>query len=183
MSIGSAGSRGFWLAVGVLAAFGVARVATDAGAQDIMNKEAPAFELSAVNRDGKKVTLEEYLGKVVVLDFWAVWCGPCRDAMPFFQRLQDEYGKHGLEVIGVHVEDRMPSVDEVNAYLDEHGVRYANLASSVEVDDAFMIFAMPTTYLIDREGVLVNRHIGFNPSRTPERLEKDVREMLELESE
>jgi thiol-disulfide isomerase/thioredoxin len=176
----SRNDKAFWLGVAVLALFGVARVAMDARAQDIMNKKAPHFELDAVNRDGKPVTLEDYEGKVVVLDFWAVWCGPCEQSLPFFQRIQDEYGKHGLEVIGVHVEERMPSLDDVNAYLEQQGVRYTNLVGKTEVDDAFLIFAMPTTYLVDREGVLVNRHIGFNPARTPEKLEADVREMLGL---
>ena len=145
--------KGLWVGVGILLAFGLARVATmHAGAQqDVLGKKAPSFELKSVS--GDTVKLADMKGNVVVLDFWAVWCGPCRMSMPFFQELQDKYRKDGLEVVGLHVDDRMPSPDEVAAYLAKLGVSYTNLVSTVDTDNEFMIFAMPTTYLVDREGV------------------------------
>jgi peroxiredoxin len=98
--------------------------------------------------------------------------------MPFFQKLQDQYGNEGLEVVGLHVDDRMPEPKEVQAFLDERSIHYRNLVSTTEVDDKFMIYAMPTTYLIDREGVIRKRHVGFNPGTAPEKLETDVRGLL-----
>ncbi|HSF17389.1 MAG TPA: TlpA disulfide reductase family protein [Vicinamibacteria bacterium] len=144
--------------------------------EDVLGKKAPDFEL--VTTKGDKVRLSELTGKVVVLDFWAVWCDPCRESMPFFEKLQRDHQKDGLVVMGLHVNDRMPSLAEVNRYLEEVGATYRNLVSTTDVDDAFAIVAMPTTYLVDREGILRKRHIGFNPARTPERLLKDVRELL-----
>ncbi len=173
--------KGFWVGVGILLVFSLARVVSmHAGAQqDVIGNKAPSFELKSVT--GDTVKLAEMEGKVVLLDFWAVWCGPCRKSMPFFQELQDKYGKDGLEVVGVHVEDRMPPPDEVAEYLAKLGVTYTNVVSTVDTDNEFMIFAMPTTYLVDREGVIVKRHIGFNPATAPAELEEYVRSLLGVE--
>ena len=173
--------KGFWVGVGILLVFGLARVVSmHAGAQqDVIGNKAPSFELKSVT--GDTVKLSDMEGKVVLLDFWAVWCGPCRKSMPFFQELQDKYGKDGLEVVGVHVEDRMPPPREVAEYLAKLGVTYTNVASTVDTDNEFMIFAMPTTYLVDREGVIVKRHIGFDPATAPAELEEYVRSLLGVE--
>jgi thiol-disulfide isomerase/thioredoxin len=151
-------------------------LASSAPQKDILGTPAPDFELETIS--GERVNLKSLRGKVVVLDFWAVWCGPCEESMPFFQKLQDQYGNEGLEVVGLHVDDRMPEPKEVQAFLDERSIHYRNLVSTTEVDDKFMIYAMPTTYLIDREGVIRKRHVGFNPGTAPEKLETDVRGLL-----
>ena len=173
--------KGFWVGVGILLVFGLARVVSmHAGAQEgVIGNKAPSFELKSIT--GDTVKLADMEGKVVLLDFWAVWCGPCRKAMPFFQELQDKYGKDGLEVVGVHVEDRMPPPDEVAEYLAKLGVTYTNLVSTADTDNEFMIFAMPTTYLVDREGVIIKRHIGFNSATAPAELEEYVRSLLGVE--
>ena len=177
----SKNQKGFWVGVGILLVFGLARVVTmQAGTgQDVLGKKAPSFELQSVT--GDTIKLADLEGKVVLLDFWAVWCGPCRKSMPFFQELQDKYGKEGLEVIGVHVDDRMPAPEEVATYLEELGVTYTNVVSTVDTDDEFMIFAMPTTYVIDQKGIIVKRHIGYDPVTAPAELEEIVRTMLGLD--
>lgn len=178
---GRKSSRPIVWAVALLLMIGLARFfGGDASAgKDLVGERAPEFSLQ--DTAGQTVDLDSLEGKVVVMDFWAVWCGPCQQSMPFFQTLEDKYGKEGLVVIGVHVDDRMPPPDRVQEYLDERNVRYRNLISTVKVDNAFEIFAMPTTYLIDRKGVVSKRHVGFNPKTTPEELEHDVREMLGLD--
>lgn len=167
-----------------LAAVTLAAMASSAGAQeppakDILGKKAPDFTLPSVTDSTPvKFRLSTLKGKVVVLDFWAVWCGPCTDSMPFFQKLQDSYRTQGLEVVGLHVDDRMPEPKEVKAFLDELGVRYSNLVSTTEVDDSYLVYAMPTTYILDRNGVVQKRHIGFNPKTAPDRIERDVKDLL-----
>lgn len=143
--------------------------------------DEPAPDLELPDLEGNLVSLRSFPGKIVVYDFWAVWCGPCVDSLPFLQELEERYRDEGLVVVGLHVDDNVPSVEEVRAFLDRYGAKYVNLLSTVEADEAFRIFAMPTTYITDREGVVRTRHIGFNPSRTPERLEKEVRDLLGLE--
>jgi len=145
----------------------------------LTGQPAPDFELEDL--DGEMLRLGSMKGKVVVLDFWAVWCGPCQDSVPFFQLLEDKYAADGLKVIGLHVDDRVPPVEKVKQYLDEKNVEYSNALSTTDVDNAFKIYAMPTTYMIDRDGVLAEIHVGFNPSTTPDKLEEDVRKLLGLE--
>ena len=145
----------------------------------VVNEPAPDLELPDL--EGNMVSLRSFPGKIVVYDFWAVWCGPCVDSLPFLQDLEERYRDDGLVVVGLHVDDNVPSVEEVQAFLEEYGAKYVNLLSTVEADEAFRIFAMPTTYITDRDGVVRVRHIGFNPSRTPERLENEVRDLLGLE--
>lgn len=145
----------------------------------VLDEPVPDLELSDL--DGGMVALRDLAGKVVVYDFWAVWCGPCEQSLPFFQALQDRYADDGLVVVGLHVDDGRPEPAEVKAWIEERGVRYPNLFSTIDMEEAMRIFAMPTTYIADRDGIVRLRHIGFNPSRTPERLEGEVRDLLGLE--
>lgn len=143
--------------------------------------EEPTPDLALPDLDGNEVPLRSFPGKVVIYDFWAVWCGPCEYALPFFQELQDRYRDEGLVVVGLHVDDAVPEPDAIRSFLDERGVTYTNLISTLQADEAFRIFAMPTTYIADREGVVRTQHLGFNPTRTPARLEGEVRRLLGLD--
>jgi len=143
--------------------------------------DEPAPDLELPDLEGNMVSLRSFPGKIVVFDFWAVWCGPCIDSIPFFQEMEDRYGDQGVVVVGMHVDDNVPSTEEIQGYLDDRGAKYVNLLSTVEADEAFRIFAMPTTYITDRDGIVRTRHIGFNPARTPDRLEKELRDLLGLE--
>ena len=145
-------------------------------AQGLIGERAPEFRLLDV--DGNEVSSRELRGNVVVLDFWAVWCGPCQRALPFYQSLLDKYADRGLVVMGLHVDDRMPPPDEIKGYLERRGVSYTNLISTRQVDDAYLIEAMPTTYILDRDSRIRDFHVGYNPETTPPRIEEAVLELV-----
>jgi len=162
---------------GAVVAAGLLSAASLSSAQDDIRGK-PAFNFSLKDVNGRQTSLKEFKGKVVVLDFWAVWCGPCVRSLPFLQNLQDKYGRDGLVVIGLHVDDRRPPSDEVKEYLTERDVSYTNLISTTEVDENYVVMAMPTTYFVDRDGKVAGRHIGFNPTKAPEEIEKQVKTLL-----
>ena len=133
---------------------------------------APAWQLQDV--DGKTVRSSDFKGKVVILDFWATWCGPCRMELPGFVELQKKYEKQGLAVIGVSVDQISPG--EVKKFAQQSGVNYpVMLADAKAIQDFGGIEAIPTTFVIDREGRIVKQHLGFTEK---EEFEKEIKPLL-----
>jgi thiol-disulfide isomerase/thioredoxin len=135
---------------------------------------APDFTLEDLNFN--KVSLNHYRGKIVLLDFWATWCGPCRMTIPELVRLNDKYGEQGLVILGISVDNP----EHVNnhfllAFKEEFKVNYTILRSSRKVtQDYFGIdrMAIPTLFLINREGRIVDKYVGFAPGALERSLEK-----------
>jgi cytochrome c biogenesis protein CcmG/thiol:disulfide interchange protein DsbE len=119
---------------------------------------APDFALK--DADGKLVHLSDYKGKVVVLDFWATWCGPCRIEIPWFTDLQRNQKDKGFEVLGVSMDDEGWEV--VKPFLTEVGVNYRVVMGNDSTAQAYGgVDALPTTFLIDREGKIAAVHVGL----------------------
>jgi cytochrome c biogenesis protein CcmG/thiol:disulfide interchange protein DsbE len=119
---------------------------------------APAFTLTDLT--GKSVSLADFKGKVVVLDFWATWCPPCRKEIPDFISIQGEYGARGVQVVGVAL-DEMP---KVQAFVRDNGMNYPVLMGNDDVVARYGgIEGIPTTFIIDRKGKIVDRFEGFRP--------------------
>ena len=132
---------------------------------------APAFQLNDLN--GKPVSLAEARGKIVLLNFWATWCGPCRAEIPDLVDLQKRYADK-FEIIALATDEDDP--DEVRRFVLQSGINYRVAMSSDAVRrDYGGIAALPTSFVIDREGRIVQKHVGLND---PSIYELEVRAML-----
>jgi thiol-disulfide isomerase/thioredoxin len=132
---------------------------------------APDFKLDDL--DGKLLTLASSHGKVVLLNFWATWCGPCREEIPDLIELQTKY-KDRLQIIGISVDDEDASA--VKKVVDQTGINYPVAMSSPEVRMAYGgIGALPTSFVLDSDGRVVQKHEGL---RNPLLYEIEVRALL-----
>ena len=135
---------------------------------------APDFSLPDLT--GKMVTLKQYRGKVVVLDFWATWCPPCRAAIPELVKLQDKYRDNGLIVLGISTDDTQNVNNEyLRLFCGKFKINYSILRYNHKVLEAYFgrkAAALPTIYVIDREGQVRNKFVGFSPDGVQKALER-----------
>jgi thiol-disulfide isomerase/thioredoxin len=120
----------------------------------------PAPALAFEDAAGDPLTLEDFRGKVVVLNLWATWCGPCRKEMPSLDRLQAQYGPEGLDVLPLSL-DR-GDLDQIQAFYDEVGIRNLKIYRDPTggASRALSAFGLPTTIVLDRDGREVGRVLG-----------------------
>ncbi len=123
--------------------------------------------------DGGNISLGDFKGKVIILDFWATWCGPCRIEMPGFVELQKEYREKGVQIIGVSF-DR-GNIKKVIGFREDYNINYPILMDDGSVARKYGVSAIPTTYVIDREGNLFKKYVG---SREKNVFKNDIEELL-----
>jgi thiol-disulfide isomerase/thioredoxin len=124
----------------------------------------------------KDVKLTSLKGKVVLLDFWATWCGPCKIEIPWFVEFQDKYGKDGLQVVGVSIDD---TLDKLKPYTTQMKMNYLVLQglNHDDLQDAFgPMFGIPVTVLISREGKVCSKHVGLS---SKDSFEKEIKSLLQ----
>lgn len=140
-----------------VACSGFAQSANGVLKPDKERKTAP--ELRLEDSSGKQANLREYRGKVVVVDFWATWCHGCKEEIPWFAAFEREYGKQGLSVIGVSLDDEGWKV--VKPFVKAEAVPYRIVLGNESIAKAYGIVQMPDTFLIDREGRIAATYVGM----------------------
>jgi len=135
---------------------------------------APDFTLK--DADGKTVHLADYKGKVVLLDFWATWCGPCRIEIPWFIDLERKNKDKGFAVLGVSMDDN--GWEDVKPFLAQMKVNYRVVIGDDDVSKAYGgVEDLPTTFLIDRQGKIAAIHIGLDAGR--KEFDDGIQELLQ----
>jgi thiol-disulfide isomerase/thioredoxin len=123
---------------------------------NLQSTSAPDIEMKQL--DGVPLRLSDFRGKVILLDFWASWCAPCRQEIPRFVQWQKMYGERGLQVIGVAMDDDLSAAQKFSR---EFNVNYPVVAGSVKLTDRFGgIFGLPANIVLARDGKTISRHIG-----------------------
>jgi peroxiredoxin len=138
-------------------------------------KDAPAFDLPDLN--GGQVSLDSLAGKVVVLDFWATWCGPCITEIPEYAEFWRKNQPRGVEVVGVVMDSGSP--EDILDFVREYRIPYRQLLGDADVAEEFGVNqGFPTTFVIDGRGQIVTKILGSPPTKF-EKLQETVDDALE----
>ena len=134
---------------------------------------SPAPDFSLTDLSAHTISLSAYRGKVVLLDFWATWCEPCKVEIPHFIEMQNRYGAQGLQVIGISMDDDEKPVRD---FQQQYKMNYPVAVGNAKLAQSYGgILGLPITFLIDREGRIYSRHIG---QTQPAVFDGEVRELL-----
>lgn len=131
----------------------------------------PACALSSM-AENQNSDLSQYKGKVIYVDFWASWCGPCAKSFPFLNEMHEQLKDQGLQIVGINLDE---NVDDAKAFLAKYPASFTIVADkSKQCAKDFAVKAMPSSYIIDRKGVVHHIHLGFRPGEA-----NDIRVIVE----
>jgi len=173
--------RAMWIGVAaaavLMAGAGLSTRTAAAKGAPVCDADAKPANLNFTLKDmhGRPVTLSAYKGRVIVLDFWATWCGPCKLEIPGFVKLQAKYANRGFTVIGVSVDDKAPLLPP---FAKQFKMNYPVLVGLGEqkFQDAYgPLWAVPTTFVIGRNGTICRKHVGIS---SMEEFEREIQSLL-----
>ncbi|HPG39770.1 MAG TPA: TlpA disulfide reductase family protein [bacterium] len=134
----------------------------------------PAFEFSVSGLNGNSISLDNYKGKVLLLDFWDTWCPPCKAEIPHFIELYSQYQGEGLEILGVAF--GREGTEALTSFIAEYQINYPNALANEEIVNGFGdITSIPTTFLIDRNGNIYKKYVGYQDKSV---FETDIKALL-----
>ncbi len=132
----------------------------------------PDYEFETLN--GEKLNISDYRGKVLMINFWATWCGPCRKEIPELVKLKEKYGSEGLEIIGIALDEE--GFEVVEPFLNQFDINYTIVMDDYSYGNQLGgIYMVPTTYLVKTDGKIAFRKIG---EITVENIEEKITELL-----
>jgi peroxiredoxin len=177
------------IALGLLAAFGVSSCNSNDPTSNATRPTRPTGVailprpvLDAENKatSGGSIKLGDYSGKVLLVNLWATWCGPCRMETPELVKLHKEFQSRGVEMIGLSTEDPESSAESVSDFIREYNVDYQIGWAKREVAQMLMQgrSSIPQSFVIARDGRIVRRFIGFRPDLTPGQIKAALEEAL-----
>lgn len=121
-----------------------------------IGKAAPDFSLKTQN---SSLSLQQFQGKLIYLDFWASWCGPCKQSFPWLNEMQEKYAKHGFQVLAINLDIK---TSDAQQFLQQHAAQFVVAFDSTGITPkSYGIKGMPSSVLIDRDGRVLLQHEGF----------------------
>ncbi len=135
---------------------------------------APGFTLKDIN--GRTVSLNDLKGKVVLLEFWATWCPPCRKSIPEIEALNRKFFNKDVVLLGINVEGD-EALDNVKNFVNQYNMSYTVLVDNGEASKKYQVSSIPALYLIDKNQRIVKRYIGFSPG-LGEELSRQIEALL-----
>jgi len=128
-------------------------------------------DFTLMDLDGNEISLSDFNGKVLILNFWATWCPPCREEIPDFVEVYNEYESKDVQFIGVSNED----ISTLRSFVEDYNINYPILIDNANVASKWGINAIPTTFMLDRDGKVIFKNIGM---MTREQLENNIEDAL-----
>jgi peroxiredoxin len=166
-------------AIGVCLALACALSFTGCAKKAKKSSAKPAPEFSLKDGDGKTVHLSDYKGKVVLLDFWATWCGPCKIEIPWFMEFEKQFKDQGFAVVGVSMDE--DGWTAIKPYVQDMKMNYRVLLGNDAVSAAYGgLDSLPTTLLTDRDGGIASVHVGVSMGK--EEFKNAIAKLLDTSS-
>jgi cytochrome c biogenesis protein CcmG/thiol:disulfide interchange protein DsbE len=160
-----------WKLVALFAALAAAAMLAGCSTPTSPAPDVPQFSFTSL--DGKTVAMKDLANKVVIVDFWATWCGPCREEIPHLNELYAELKGQGLEIVGISMDTT--GTDDVKDFAREFRIQYPIVMGDEKVAESFGgILGLPTKFIVDRKGKIAKKYVGLPPAEDLARIVKGL---------